>query len=594
MIQPKQPSLSMKHYFLAGILTTITAITSPYSSKASPDIAQTARISTVLIEGATEGSGVLVRKDGNTYTVITAWHVIKMNRLGEEIMIKTPDGKGHRTSIVNAQKINDIDLASITFSSSEKYTPMKIGNANEIRQGDPIYVAGFPLSTTAVPNRIMRFLPGQVIAYSRTPLPDGYQILYTNATLPGMSGGSVLSSSGLLIGIHGRGETDSKATEQSGVYVKTGTNLALPINLYKATQSTTTDTAKAKELPKDNQQQKFEQYLVAAANTSSLLHRDFMTKDDITTENLRAQKVVSLTTKALKIKESAKAYELRGLALKTVPGYRLGFPMRVSYETMELEMKRQQKNALADLSAAIRLEPSNGDLYIKRGTAYDFAHYIDDTNRKEKARSDYRKAIELMPSSLDGYIRLENSYKSDSKKKKIIETVLRKFPRKSQTHVMHGDYLRERPFKDNDPNSLKQNTIQAKKSYERALTLDDSNWDAYYGLASISSTIMWESEMYRKYYLNEPYVCSKNHKSCIRYRISDELRAQGLGSDAQTIKLASASIRLAPDAASPMAQLYSIRAKAKSSMGDTVGACRDWKVVLRYDETQGDLDYYCK
>ena len=118
----------------------------------------------------------------------------------------------------------------------------------------------------------MRFLPGQVIAYSSTPLPDGYQILYTNPTLPGMSGGSVLSSSGLLVGIHGRGETDSQATEQSGVYIKTGTNLALPINLYSNTRLESKITT-TEELPKNNNQTQYEQLLVAAANTSSLLHQ---------------------------------------------------------------------------------------------------------------------------------------------------------------------------------------------------------------------------------------------------------------------------------------------------------------------------------
>ena len=81
-----------------------------------------------------------------------------------------------------------------------------IGSSSNISQGDKIYVAGYPLATTAVPKRIMRFLPGTVIANSLEPLPDGYQILYTNPTLPGMSGGSVLDASSNLIGIHGRGK----------------------------------------------------------------------------------------------------------------------------------------------------------------------------------------------------------------------------------------------------------------------------------------------------------------------------------------------------------------------------------------------------
>ena len=42
-----------------------------------------AKAITVRIEGATQGSGVLVKREGNRYTVLTAWHVVSGNRPGK-------------------------------------------------------------------------------------------------------------------------------------------------------------------------------------------------------------------------------------------------------------------------------------------------------------------------------------------------------------------------------------------------------------------------------------------------------------------------------------------------------------------------------
>jgi hypothetical protein len=42
----------------------------------------------------------------------------------------------------------------------------------------------------------MRFLDGQVIANARVAIPNGYQLLYANQILPGMSGGAVLNRKG--------------------------------------------------------------------------------------------------------------------------------------------------------------------------------------------------------------------------------------------------------------------------------------------------------------------------------------------------------------------------------------------------------------
>jgi len=55
--------------------------------------------------------------------------------------------------------------------------------------------------------------------------PKGYELLYNNSTAPGMSGGPILDTKGLVIGIHGLAE----GNDVSG---KVGINLGIPINFF--------------------------------------------------------------------------------------------------------------------------------------------------------------------------------------------------------------------------------------------------------------------------------------------------------------------------------------------------------------------------
>lgn len=205
----------------------------PAQAQSAEAVGRVAKAITVRIEGATQGSGVLVKRDGNRYTVLTAWHVVSSQGPGEELDVYTPDGKRHSVEQGSVQRLGAVDMAVLTFSSSTAYAVARVGNVKSVSSGSSIYVSGFPLPTSAVPSRLFRFLDGRVIANSTVAVPNGYQLLYSNQTLPGMSGGAVLNAEGQLVGIHGRSETDVKMSEQIGVAVKTGTNQAVLISYYK-------------------------------------------------------------------------------------------------------------------------------------------------------------------------------------------------------------------------------------------------------------------------------------------------------------------------------------------------------------------------
>jgi S1-C subfamily serine protease len=216
-------------------LTTVTVAQAQTQSVET--VARIAEAITVRIEGATQGSGVLVKREGNRYTVLTAWHVVSGQRQGEELAIYTPDGKAHQAVDGSIQQIGKVDMAILSFSSSTAYKLAKVGDAMGITSGSSIFVGGYPLPTSAVPKRIWRFLTGNLVAKASVAMPNGYQLLYSNPTLPGMSGGAVLNQSGELIGIHGQAETDSQMSDYSNIAVKTGTNQAVPISYYKVLES---------------------------------------------------------------------------------------------------------------------------------------------------------------------------------------------------------------------------------------------------------------------------------------------------------------------------------------------------------------------
>jgi len=81
--------------------------------------------------------------------------------------------------------------------------------------------------------RALRLIKGDVIANATVAIPDGYQLLYDNQTLPGVSGGAVLNAQGELVGIHGKAERADQVSESSGKAVASGTNQGVPISYYK-------------------------------------------------------------------------------------------------------------------------------------------------------------------------------------------------------------------------------------------------------------------------------------------------------------------------------------------------------------------------
>ena len=217
---------------LLGV-ATILAIVQPANAQMSREqIGLIARRITVLLEmQGSNGSGVLIRRDGDVYTILTAYHVVKTTNPNEEAYVTTFDKnkQRHRLDSRSIRQLGKWDLAIAQFRSTNDYQVAKIGDSRSLQFGMDVYVSGFPLPTSTVPESDLAFLAGQVVSILAKPNSDGYQIAYDNKTLTGVSGGAVLNANGELVAIHGQAEGEVVI---NGVAKTSGRNFGVPSALF--------------------------------------------------------------------------------------------------------------------------------------------------------------------------------------------------------------------------------------------------------------------------------------------------------------------------------------------------------------------------
>lgn len=189
---------------------------------------QAAEKITVLIDenGKALGSGVIFDRQGNTYYVLTVKHVVEYpGKYG----IVTSNKKRYPINYTRVIKLPKVDLAILQFTSPETYTTANLGNSDKATVGVNIYVSGYTSGGKYL-DSIRQFTTGKISSVPPSPLDNGYALVYTNITGPGMSGGSVLDDRGRLIGIHGR--TEGQIDPNGQVVGKPGFNLGIPIKTF--------------------------------------------------------------------------------------------------------------------------------------------------------------------------------------------------------------------------------------------------------------------------------------------------------------------------------------------------------------------------
>ena len=114
---------------------------------AGVDVENLARQTTVRIQTAKySGSGTIVRRQGQTYTVLTNWHVVAIVR-GDRTIV-TGNGLLHRRLGV-PRRLGDTDLAIVEFRRAIEYKVAPI-SAEPAAVGEPLRSARVPCRCTGV------------------------------------------------------------------------------------------------------------------------------------------------------------------------------------------------------------------------------------------------------------------------------------------------------------------------------------------------------------------------------------------------------------------------------------------------------------
>ncbi len=222
------------------------------NAKLKNPVDQVAKLITVKVQGVTQGSGTLLKREGEIYTVLTAWHVLSGQSPGEELDIFTYDGKRHKAIGESIERVNNSDTALISFRSSHNY--FLPDYAKRLDQAEEIYISGFPSSENLKFPRLVRarlvgitdcvsqvnkggllyeiqksHMSSNNDFLSRFETPRKFITHPDSDTKIGMSGGPILSKNGSLIGHHNGG---LGGVSDWGVAIKFGLNRGtiLPLN----------------------------------------------------------------------------------------------------------------------------------------------------------------------------------------------------------------------------------------------------------------------------------------------------------------------------------------------------------------------------
>lgn len=164
------------------------------------------------------GSGIIVRRDGNSFYVLTNAHVVGE---AEEITIRLDDGRSYLGTLVGRDERKD--LALVEFTSRERDIVIAtLGDSDTLQVGDWVLAMGSPLGFQST------VTAGIVSALGRTGGPQGNisDFIQTDAAINrGNSGGALVNIYGEVVGIN------TWISSQTGGSI--GLGFSIPINNVK-------------------------------------------------------------------------------------------------------------------------------------------------------------------------------------------------------------------------------------------------------------------------------------------------------------------------------------------------------------------------
>jgi|GEM_PF-716629 len=225
--------------YISYLPTLVLAKQSPEDLLSKKQLCEIAdQVSVKVIRGERWGSGILVKKQGTVYSLVTNGHVLEKK---EKYTIQTYDGKKYQADVLvrfDHGELTGNDLAILQFKSSENYTVASLAKGVE---REKVFAAGYPLDPDSTRSDRKGFMCtdlGSISLKLAQPMQEGYQLGSAISTRPGMSGGPLFNAQGKVVGINGKGEP----------FIFTNNNLYLYKNGDRVSESLGLPASKALEL----------------------------------------------------------------------------------------------------------------------------------------------------------------------------------------------------------------------------------------------------------------------------------------------------------------------------------------------------------
>ncbi|MFE5299558.1 S1C family serine protease [Streptomyces sp. NPDC056632] len=193
------------------------------------------------------GTGFVLDTSGH---ILTNNHVVDAAASSGEISVTFSNGESARAKLIGRD--TGYDLAVIQVSGVSGLEPLRLGNSENVRVGDPVVAIGAPFD-------LSNTVTSGIISAKERPITaggekgDGSDISYVDALQtdapinPGNSGGPLLDSQARVIGINSaiRAAGNGSGGESGGQSGSIGLGFAIPINQGKRVAEELINTGKA-------------------------------------------------------------------------------------------------------------------------------------------------------------------------------------------------------------------------------------------------------------------------------------------------------------------------------------------------------------